>query len=523
MVRIVGLQGSFNGNLLNSMLNSLRHRNYLSTKCPLGLFVSSGKSTIFNNKLCKVDLNENKYNIGLGSVSLNPQPIKYKDLILVFDGTIYNSSEINNILEEDEGTESDGLNKDNALLIAKLLYKFFIKSLDLKETVIKASKIMDGEYAFAVFDGENLAIARDSLGIRPLYYIAEMDNSDLDIDSTLNKYNSNLKSFSSEKKALWNIANSETDIQSLKPGHILYNWKLLSPAKNPWDYNKEPNMDYNHLKIDLLTHIRKSLYKRVADLNEVGLIFSGGVDSSILANLLKEASLNLNDLKVKLYTVGVENSKDLEYSLKVAKKLNLNIETRIIDEKTVRNSLVPVLEAIEEPNIMKIGVGMTLYLATKMAANDNISVVLAGQGADELFGGYNRYLTTLNETGYDGVELELVHDIKHGYEVNFERDDKIAHSNGVELRVPYLDENLVNFSLKIPVKYKIYSDEDKLRKRILRDLAIDIGLDEDIAMRPKKAAQYGSGIHKILVKKVLNDTDLNKKMNNIINDYSKFK
>ncbi len=77
-------------------------------------------------------------------------------------------------------------------------------------------------------------------------------------------------------------------------------------------------------------------------------------------------------------------------------------------------------------------------------------------------------------------------------------------ANSVELRVPYLDLDVVRLALKIPMKYKLNGDEDGLRKCILRSVASDIGVPYEIVRRPKKAAQYGSGVHKILMKKVLN-------------------
>ncbi|RBQ22592.1 Amidophosphoribosyltransferase [Candidatus Methanobinarius endosymbioticus] len=555
MVRIVGLSGLFNENNLSLMLNSLKYTNEISKNSSSGIFLSIYNNIIYNNKLCDINSiifnnnyykdnklknnnNSSHFNIALGSIfpinhDNSLQPIRYKNLTLIFNGTIYNSSDIVKFLKKTNSNNNfnSNINSSNNfnnndieddLIVVNLLWNYFDQYSDLKKAVFKVNELLDGEYAYAIFDGENLAISRDKLGIIPIYYY---------INSSF--YNV----FASEKKALWKIGIDDSDICSLQPGHILYNWELFSPENRPWDknyisklnifdkfndYNNYINfnnydineMNYNKIKEKLLELLIFSINKRINGLDKVGLIFSGGVDSAILANLLNK---NYDNLDLNLYTVGVENSQDLKYSRKIAKKHDLSLKTMIINEKLVKESLNPVLEAIEEPNLMKIGVGMTLYLATKMAFDDDVSAVLAGQGADELFGGYNRYLNSFNEKNSKYIELELINDIKNGYKVNFERDNKIANSNGVELRVPYLDETLVNFSLKIPIQYKIQSNEDKLRKKILRDIALDIGLDEEIAMRPKKAAQYGSGIHKILIKKVLKDINLDLEMNKIIN------
>ena len=103
------------------------------------------------------------------------------------------------------------------------------------------------------------------------------------------------------------------------------------------------------------------------------------------------------------------------------------------------------------------------------------------------------------------------------YHVNLERDDAVSMANGVELRVPFLDKDIIDLALDIPGKYKIKNGEDLLRKHILRDVAKFIGVPDYIALRPKKAAQYGSGINKILKKKVLRSFDMEEFMGSLKN------
>ncbi len=160
----------------------------------------------------------------------------------------------------------------------------------------------------------------------------------------------------------------------------------------------------------------------------------------------------------------------------------------------IREALPEVVKAIGDDNLMKVGVGLTAYFATKMVAQDGIKVAISGQGADELFGGYKRYLESfVNDT----LNYDIRTDIANMYHVNLERDGACAMLNSVELRLPFLDENLVELALNI---------QDN--KSILRKLAFEEGLDYEIAYRPKKAAQYGTGIDKLLRKKIIKDTDL---------------
>ena len=162
---------------------------------------------------------------------------------------------------------------------------------------------------------------------------------------------------------------------------------------------------------------------------------------------------------------------------------------------------IPTINMIEDTNLMKIGVAMTVNLSSKLASDDNHNVILSGQGADELFAGYNRYKNKIETP--DELLDELTHDINQMYEVNLERDDKATMNNSIELRVPYLDNDFVELALQIPVDYLIKSTDDIIRKHILRDVAYELGVPEEIAYRPKKAAQYGTGIDKIIRKKII--------------------
>ena len=305
-----------------------------------------------------------------------------------------------------------------------------------------------------------------------------------------------------ESRNIWwkedNLINKliNTDFKVIKSNYNEYNDYL--DTKDSYEVYKEL------LKDDLYSAVEK----RVNMISDVGLIFSGGVDSTILAVLLKQIAEKRNNnansipLNVKLYSVGVENSQDVKFSKEIAEELNLPLKTVIIDDLT----------AIEDDNVMKLGVGMTIYLAAKAMKEDNVKVALSGQGADELFGGYNRYLKHFEENSlfdaYFALDEEIYHDIANMYHVNLERDDAVSMANGVELRVPFLDNDIVNLAIDIPGKYKIKDNEDILRKHILRDVAKSIGVPDYIADRPKKAAQYGSGINKILKKRVLKSFDM---------------
>ncbi|WP_409199371.1 asparagine synthetase B family protein [Methanobrevibacter sp. DSM 116169] len=483
MCGIAGLEGNFKGNDLLDLLKSIKHRGPDST----GIYLK--EEGIKNDiDLDNLDLNNN-YTLAKGHNLLSIynqddfkkgfQPISYKNLTLVYNGEIYNTNEISDFLNLPNDTSDD-------YILIKLIYFFYYKHSSLLTAMEYIFEFLDGDYAFAVYDGENLAVLRDPLGMRPLFYSISGEN----------------KAFASEKIALKNL--DYKDIKSLKPGCVLYNWKEFYFENDIWDEKIDIGHDYLN---DLESLLTSSILKRIKNIDEIGLIFSGGVDSTIIAYILKEIQKE-RDLTVKLYVVGDENSQDIVYSKKIAKILGFDLKIQNINEKIVKDNLNTVLDFLGENNLMKIGVAMTVYLASNLIRDDGLRVGLTGQGADELFAGYNRYLKTYKK-GLKELDYELRYDISNMYNVNLERDDAACMKSSIELRSPYLDKNFVKYSLNIPVNLKISSEDDKLRKNILRKLAIKLNIPKEFANRPKKAAQYGSGIDKILRKKCLDD----------INDY----
>ncbi len=477
MCSIVGLQGKVKAQDIVEMLKVSKNRGPDSS----GIFLD----TLYTD----IDLDEfsddNIYPLAFGHNLLSiydsndrisqPQPVNNENLTLVFNGEIYNFKTITNLLSK-VGVEKEILSDAEALLY---LIDFYNNG-DLVKAIKMVTRLIDGDYAFALWDGQNLAIARDPLGVKPLFYGCR----------------DNLKGFASSKQSLKEAGFDE--IKTLKPEHILFNWQDIAPAQAIYEKVFEGDV----AKIDKM--LKLSVSKRVEGLSDVGVIFSGGIDSSYLALLLSEISQNI-PLNITLYAVGADGSKDVEAAIYASKFLNLDLKIFEVTEDSVRRALPDVVNAIGDDNLMKVGVGLTTYFATKMVAEDGIKVAISGQGADELFGGYKRYLESfVNGT----LNYDLRVDISNMYHVNLERDDACSMLNGVELRLPFLDKKLVELVLNIPDNKKIVSIHDDMRKSILRKIAFEEGLNYEIAYRPKKAAQYGTGIDKILRKKIIKDTNI---------------
>lgn len=482
MCAIVGYIGSDVEFALKKMLKTLSHRG------------PDGTGVWVDGKISYADLENLEVPSGFQGMGHNllsivgqkeVQPLVYEGRILICNGEIYNYQQLKEEIGDDLTTGSD----------CEVILRLYQNQNGLRDHMAleETLKKIEGDYALAIYDEGNIMLARDPLGVKPLYYALDQGR---------------LHAFASERKALWALGIRE--VKTLPPGHILYQDKLIEFYKLPQVRRDAGGViTRKSFKRELSQAVIKAVEKRVKGVDKVGLFFSGGVDSTIIAQIL----LN-HDIPTTLYTVGTLNSPDMEFAQHTAQKLGLNLRRCLVDEKVVRQILGPVITAIEEFNIMKIGVAMPLYLAAKMAASDGLRVVLSGQGADELFGGYHRYLRYYKERGRD-VALNLREDVERIHEVNLERDDMVTMSQGVELRVPYLDEEVIRVAFNIPLEYKIEDEKDSLRKHILRDVARDLGVPAEIVNRPKKAAQYGSGIHKILIKKVLTSFDQEAFMKNL--------
>ena len=498
------------GNDLLKMLNSIKHRG------PDGSGIYVDGKTVHGN-LQNLTAPKGSYGMGHNLLSIVgtevSQPIEKHNLVLVANAEIYNFKQIKDCIDDKYKTDSD------CEVIISLVKKFYNGSL--LGAVQKSLNYLDGDYAFAIYDGKDCVVVRDELGVKPLYY-GHDDSQGID-------------AYASERKALWSIGLK--CVNTLPPDHLLYNGIPLEienrqtpnlklskssatythpiTADSRITYHRSVNIDKNLIinsndKLGLKNEIKElligSVEKRTRGLSNVGIIFSGGVDSTIIAKISDDLGV-----ETTLYTGGHETSSDINFAKRTAADMGLQLKIKTLEVNDVKRYTELVLNAIEEYNIMKLGVGMPSYVASEMAHSDGVKVVMSGQGADEIFAGYHRYIQSYIDNG-EKLQEDLIEDVKNLYHVNLQRDDAVTMANSVELRVPYLDPELVDMALKVPIRYKLDNSRENLRKCILREIASDIGVPSEIVRRPKKAAQYGSGIHKILVKKVLRDENYKNKL-----------
>jgi len=241
---------------------------------------------------------------------------------------------------------------------------------------------------------------------------------------------------------------------------------------------------------ELTNLIVKSIEKNLPE-ERFGILFSGGVDSTLIAFVAKKLGKKFTCYTTTLEEPGLKTGEDLEYSEKIAKKLGFDLKIVKLNLEEAESYIKKTVIITGKNDIVSVGVGATFVPACEQAQKDNIRIIFSGLGSEELFAGYERH-----EKAKD-INKECLEGLKNIKERDLDRDEAIAKHYDLELKLPFLDKELIDYAIKIPGELKI---KDGIKKFILRKAAISIGLPEEYAMRKKRAAQYGSRIDNAILK-----------------------
>ncbi|MGI8873097.1 MAG: asparagine synthase (glutamine-hydrolyzing) [Egibacteraceae bacterium] len=323
-----------------------------------------------------------------------------------------------------------------------------------------------GMFACCVADaGGGLVAARDPVGIKPLYWARRGEQT---------LFASELAAFDVE----W-----RPDVEVFPPGHYwtpdtgLVRYATLEvsgPELTTWDEAKA------QVRSTLITAVHRRMMSDVG----IGVFLSGGLDSSLVAAIAARAARERGE-RLLSFAVGLADSPDLVAARAVAKHLDLEHHERVytVEEAAANVDQVVAVTESYEPSLVRSAVP-NFFLA-ELAAR-HVKVVQTGEGADELFAGYD-YLRDLGDT--DELRAELVRSVAGLHNLNLQRCDRVTMAHGLEARVPFLDLDMIAVAQRVPAAWKLPGDQGQ-EKRLLRE-AFSGWLPEHLLWRRK--AQFGDG------------------------------
>ena len=253
---------------------------------------------------------------------------------------------------------------------------------------------------------------------------------------------------------------------------------IIDAIENDFNDLETNNERAKHRIAELL---ESAVKKRAA--GKFGILFSGGVDSTTIAYLCKKLGCDFT-----CYTIGIENSDDIEWAKKIESEYGFNFKHKILTLDEFEICLKETVKILNDADIVKASVGCVLYAAGKMAIENGDRILFGGLGSEEIFAGYQRHEESL-KIGFEEVHRECWNGLKGMRKRDLVRDFTIAKHLGLELKTPFLDWDLVRYAMSVHPMLKISKEQKKI---ILREASEYMGLKKEFAWRKKQAAQYGS-------------------------------
>lgn len=405
------------------------------------------------------------------------QPLKTKsgDLFMVGNGEIYNHEEVRESLQT-----ADFLTRsDNEVA----LHLFVERGPD-------AFSELHGMYAFLIAgeDGRFVA-ARDPVGIKPLYWAQRNGHI---------RFASEMGAFDKE----W-----RPDVEIFPPG---FYWtpedglrrfaRAVPHDKEELEHFDGPSEPGAPIPQEILDRVREQFIRTVegqmmGDV-PVGVFLSGGLDSNLVAAIADNWYRERGEDRLKTFAVGLEDSPDLEAARAVAEYLDTEHHECVYTAEDALEVLPEVVRVIENYDPSLVRSAVPNYILAKFTAQ-YVKVVLTGEGADEIFAGYD-YLEEFDTE--EKLHDELVRIIDGLHNLNLQRGDRVTMAHGLEARVPFLEREMIALGLALPAGWKL-AGEDQPEKRLLRQ-AFDGWLPEEFIWRKKAQFGDGSGASSVLQEKM---------------------
>ena len=381
------------------------------------------------------------------------QPFEIGQSSLICNGEIYNYKELAKEYNIQLDTDSD------CEIILHLYHLLGIQMISL----------LDGVFSFIILDKTQhmIHIGHDPLGIRSLY----MCKTDTRII------------ISSEMKCLTAF---NKDIQMVKPG-IVHTYDLITHgivSQTYFHLNTPITYTTDKQSLNMITHLLYvSVKKRLLSDRPVGALLSGGLDSSIIVSLMCKM---MKPSLIQTFSIGLQGSPDLIAAEQVATHLGTNHTSVIVSESDMLEAIEPTIKQIESYDTTTVRASVPMYLLSKyIKENTNITVLLSGEGADELSGSYLYFHKAPSPDAFQEECIRLIKDVQH---FDVLRSDKTTAGNGLEIRVPFFDKQFVSEYMSIDPTLKIV--RDGFEKFLLRK-AFEGELPTNIVWRRKDGFSDG--------------------------------
>lgn len=398
--------------------------------------------------------------------NLGNQPLYYdENLLLICNGEIYNWKELACKYNLQTKSRSD-------CEIILHLYKM----LGMADTI----KLLDGVFAFVLVDktANKVFAGRDPIGVRSMYI----------------GYTSESIGIASECS---NLCNLYDKVDMFRPGTYI---ELTGPVWNSGDiiYNRYYSYIYPEItevdESDILTNIRtlltKSVEKRLLSERPIGCLLSGGFDSSVITALVAKYYKE-SGTKLKTYSIGLEGAEDLKYARIVADYIGTDHHEYVVTKDEMLYAIDEVIKNIESYDITTVRASIPMYLLSKyIKENTDTTIIFSGEGSDEASGSYIYFHNAPNEIEFQKEIIRLLKDLQY---FDVLRCDKTTASNGLEVRVPFLDKDFLKYYVGLHAKYKLpnnYSMEKFLLRKAFKDI-----LPSEVTWRIKEGMSDGVSSH----------------------------
>jgi asparagine synthase (glutamine-hydrolysing) len=396
------------------------------------------------------------------------------DVWLVGNGEVYNHEQVRaTLLPERFATRSDN--------------EVALHLVDERGPAALAE--LEGMFAFIVAgDDGRFVAARDAVGIKPLYWARRDDRVRFasEIAAFAPDWLPHVEAFPpgchwTPDGGLERFASAVPDTGEGAPA-----------ARAVWtDSSEPPDEAFTATREILVESVRRQMMGDVP----VGVFLSGGLDSAIIAAIAAR-HLEEQGERLQTFAVGTEGSADLLAARVVARHLGTEHRERVYDSGEAVRAVPAVVRAIEhfDPSLVRSAVPN--FLLAEMTA-EHVKVVLTGEGADELFAGYDYLRGFEDAMSLQGELMRTVHSL---HNLNLQRCDRVTMAHGLEARVPFLDRQVIAFAFGLPMAWKL-SAPGELEKRLLRR-AFAGWLPDEILWRVKAQFGDGSGAADVLTRRL---------------------